>query len=84
MEDNERDRFDCGYDAGTIVDGIVQQDPGTKQYILVDEDGKAFNPQRVLETLVGKRVRMTMVSFEAMENLERMYEAAQAAMGKPD
>jgi hypothetical protein len=84
MEDNERDRFDYGYDAGTIVDGEVKLDAGTGQYVLVDDDGKVFNPQRVLETLVGKKVRMTMVSFEAMENMEHMYAAAQAAMGKPD
>jgi hypothetical protein len=78
------DRFAYGYDAGNIVDGIVERDADTGEYVLVDEDGERFSPQQALSTLVGKKVRMTMVSFDAMEDMAKMYEAAQAAMGKPD
>jgi hypothetical protein len=75
------DRYSYGYDAGNIVDGVVCRDPETKICIIVDEDGEEFNPQTVLETLVGKKVRMTMISFEALENMEKIYEAA---VGKAD
>jgi len=78
------DRFAHGYDAGNIVDGIVERDSVTGEYILVDEDGERFNPQRALAMLLGKKVRMTMVSFDALEEMGKMYEAARAAMGKPD
>lgn len=84
MTDDNDDRFAYGFDAGNIVDGIVQKDPVTGEFFLVDDDGEKFNPQRALATMVGKRVRMTMVSFEALENLEKMYLAAQAALGKSD
>jgi len=84
MADNDKDRFAYGFDAGNIVDGTVQRDPVTGEYILVDEDGERFNPQRALATMVGKKVRVTMVSFEALEDMGKMYAAAQAALGKPD
>ena len=70
--DNDRDRFAHGYDAGTIVDGEVRQDPNTGEYVLVDEDGVAFSPQALLKSLAGKRVRFTCISFEAMENIEKI------------
>lgn len=78
------DRFSYGYDAGNIIDGVVQKDPETGDFVLVDDDGEKFNPRRALETLVGKKVRLTMISFDALEDMSKMYEAAQAAMGKPD
>ena len=83
-DDNDKDRFTYGFDAGNIVDGIVQVDPITGECMLVDDDGEKFYPQKALATMTGKRVRVTMVSFEALENLEKMYTAAQAALGKPD
>jgi hypothetical protein len=70
------DRYSYGYDAGNIIDGVVRQDPDTKMCTIVDEDGEEFVPQAVLETLIGKKVRMTMISFEALENMEKIYEAA--------
>ena len=81
---NDKDRFAYGYDAGNIVEGVVTLDAATGEYILVDEEGDRFNPQKALATLVGKKVRITMISYEALESMEKMYEAAQAAMGKPD
>lgn len=70
--DNERDRNAHGYDAGAIVDGTVVYDEDRKEYVLVDEDGTAFSSQEVLKTLLGKQVRLTCVSFEAIESLEKL------------
>jgi hypothetical protein len=81
--DNDRDRFAYGYDAGVVVDGMVRLNQ-TGVYELVDEDEEIFNPQEALRSLVGKKVRMTMISFEALENMENMYAAAQAAFGKSE
>lgn len=70
--DNDRDRFAHGYDAGAIVDGEVRQDISTGEYVVVDDDGKAFSSQELLRALVGKRVRVTCISFDAMESIEKM------------
>jgi hypothetical protein len=72
MSDNDRDRYTYGYDAGTIVDGVVSIDPSSNRFVLIDEDGEVFDPDSVLRTLIGKKVRMTMISFESMETLERL------------
>jgi len=77
--DNERDRYAHGFDAGNIVDGEVVLDEATGRFVLVDEDGVGFDPQVVLQRLVGKKVRMTIVSFESLIELEDMYEASQQA-----
>lgn len=71
--DNDRDRQAYGYDAGVIVDGVVTSDPDTKMLVLVDEDGVAFDPQAVLQDLLGHKVRLTMISFEAIDNMENFY-----------
>jgi hypothetical protein len=70
--DNSRDRKQYGYDAGNIVDGVVTSDPSTGELVLVDEDGIAFSSQSVLRELLGKKVRMTIVSFESIEELEKL------------
>ena len=70
--DNSRDRKQYGYDAGNIVDGVVTTDPSTGELVLVDEDGIAFSSQSVLRELLGKKVRMTIVSFESIEELEKL------------
>lgn len=75
------DRFVYGFDAGNIIDGTVQKDPETGDFILIDEEGVKFNPQAALKTLDGKKIRMTMISFEALDDMEEMYKAAQAALG---
>lgn len=79
--DNTRDRFSHGFDAGLIVDGEVQQDPDTGEFVVVDEDGKGFSSQSLLKLLLGKRVRLTCISFDAMEDAQRILEAAQAREG---
>lgn len=70
--DNDRDRYANGFDAGTIVDGEVRQDPDTGEYVVVDEDGRAFSSQALLRALAGKNVRLTCISFDAMESIEKM------------
>ncbi len=75
--DNDRDRLEHGFDAGQIVDGTVVLDPVTQRFVLVDEDGKGFDPQVVLQSLQGKQIRLTIVSFEAMETIESMLRSSQ-------
>lgn len=76
--DNERDRNAHGYDAGNIVDGTVTLDPEKGEYVLLDDDGVAFSTQSFLAGQVGKKVRLTCISFEAMETIEKMIEASKA------
>lgn len=74
---NDTDRFSGGFDAGEIQDGIVSLDGETGNYVLVDEDGRIFDIQMALSTLVGKQIRCTIVSLEAMEQMEKMMLKAQ-------
>lgn len=76
--DNDRDRYAYGYDAGQIIDGTVSFDEKLNRFVVVDDDGVAFDPQRALQDLVGKKIRMTMVSFESMEEMEKLLAAAAA------
>lgn len=78
------DRFAYGYDAGNIIDGVVKKDEETGELILVDDDGDVFRPVQALESLLEKKVRVTIISFDALQSMEELYAAAQAAMGKPD
>jgi hypothetical protein len=75
--DNERDRNTHGYDAGLIVDGIVQKSLNTGTYVIVDDEGVGFDPQAVLAGLEGKKVRVTIISFEAIESITDMVKKAQ-------
>ncbi len=75
--DSERERHQYGYDAGNIIDGDVVYDEERKEYVVVDDDGLAFSTQDLLKTLVGKKVRLTCISFEAIEDLEKMLIASQ-------
>lgn len=75
-EDNEGDRFAYGYDAGNIIDGVVKWDSVSGRYGIVDEDDVWFFPDSVLETLRDKKVRFTLISFEAIEDLEKMMKAS--------
>jgi hypothetical protein len=70
--DNERDRLQYGYDAGNIVDGVVQYDPETKEYVIVDEAGVGFSTQALLKELETKKIRFTCVSFESIENIQKL------------
>jgi len=65
-------REQLGYDAGHILDGEVVLDEERGEHVLVDDEGQAFSTQDLLKSLAGKKVRLTCVSFEAIENLERM------------
>jgi hypothetical protein len=70
--DQDRDRFESGFDAGSIVDGLVTYDPDRGEYVITDEDGKSFSSQGLLKSLVGRKVRMTCISFEAMEEIQKL------------
>ncbi len=76
--DNERDRYAHGYDAGTIVDGVVTEHDG--ELILVDDEGIAFSPKEVLTGLVGKKTRMTIISFESLESIEQLVKDANSKL----
>ena len=70
--DNDRDRAQYGYDAGNIIDGDVVLDPERNEHVIVDDEGVAFSVQDLLKSLVGKKIRLTCISFEAIENIEKM------------
>jgi hypothetical protein len=75
--DNERDRHAQGYDAGTIVEGTVHFDANLYRHVIMDDDGKGFDPESVLAGLVGEKVRIVIVSFKAIENVEKLLQEAQ-------
>lgn len=70
--DNSRDSKQYGYDAGYVVDGIVSINAETGEFILIDEDGVGFSSQEVLKSLIGKKVRITMISHESMEEIQKL------------
>jgi len=71
MIDNERDRFKYGYDAGLIIDGEVVLDEDG-DISIVDEDGLCLSIKGHLKTLVGKKVRLTVISTDAIQMIEDM------------
>ena len=75
--DNERDRMKFGFDAGNIIDGVVTTNPETGEFVVVDDEGLAFSTQELLKSLLGKKVRITCISFEAIETIERLMLAQQ-------
>ena len=75
--DNERDRLEYGYDAGTIIDGEVKYDTSINEYVVVDDDGVAFSVQFLLKSLLDKKIRLTCISFESIENIQKMLLASQ-------
>lgn len=77
--DNERDRLKYGYDAGNIIDGKVVWDENTKEYVILDDEGTAFSSQSLLKSLHGKKVRLTCISFESIENIQKMLLSASDA-----
>lgn len=74
--DNDRDRFQYGYDAGTIVEGTVTWNESLNRFVIVDDNKVGFDPQVVLQKLDGKQIRMTIISFEAMETIENLMSQA--------
>lgn len=77
--DNERDRHSYGFDVGNIVDGVVTKDEETGRYVIVDEDGIGFDVLLALKSLVGEKVRVTMISFKSMIDLGDIYDASENA-----
>lgn len=73
----DTDQFVAGFDAGNILDGKVQLDPDTGEWVVVDDDGYAFSLQKALEKLKGERVRVTCISMRAMDTLQKMLEKSQ-------
>jgi predicted PilT family ATPase len=67
-------------DAGVIIDGEVSKNSETGELSITDDDGDVFYPERVLSSLVGKKVRMTVISFEALESMENVYKSALSSM----
>jgi hypothetical protein len=70
--DNSRDRFSYGYDAGVIIDGEVVYDENKREYVIMDDDGIAFSSQSVLSGLLGQKVRITCITLESIENIQKM------------
>lgn len=68
--DNDRDRFVHGFDAGQIVDGVVSVIDGS--LIIVDDDGVGYDVSHTLQTLAGQRVRLTVITMEAIDNIGKM------------
>lgn len=69
---NDEDSDKYGYDAGNIVDGTVVYDTDREEYVIQNSDGVAFSSQDFLKFNLGKDVRMTCISFEAIEIIEKM------------
>ena len=80
--DNVRDSKSHGEDWGIIVEGSVVQDEETKEFVLLDEDGKAFSPQEYLKRLSGKNVRFTCISMESAVKMEEMLKSLQVQQGQ--
>lgn len=70
--DNVRDSKSYGYDSGVIVEGKVVLDEEKKEYVVVDDDGKAFSTQDFLKSHVGRGVRFTCIDMESAEKIEEM------------
>lgn len=70
----DSDQYVAGFDAGNILDGKVEKDPDTGEWVIVDDDGLAFSLQKALEKLQGERVRVTCISMRSMETLQQMLE----------
>lgn len=68
----DENQFLSGFDAGSIMDGTITQDPDTKEWVIVDDDGFAYSLQKALSQYDGKKVRMTCVSLEAMDYLQKL------------
>ncbi len=70
----EEDQFANGFDAGQIQEGVVTMDPVTGEFVIVGDDGLAFSIQSALRKLEGKKVRLTCISMQSMDLLQKMLE----------
>lgn len=79
--DNVRDSKSYGYDSGVIVEGKVVLDEDKNEFVVVDDDGKAFSTQDFLKSHLGRSVRFTCIDMESAEHIEKMLQNLQA--GQP-
>lgn len=75
--DNNRSHDLHGFDAGRIVDGTVVYHDVLNRYVIVDDDGIGFDIQPVFKELTGKKVRLTLISFESMDEIEKILKSLQ-------
>lgn len=75
--DNVRDSQSHGQEWGMIVEGKVVQDPDTKEWVLLDEDGVGFSPQEYLKRYAGKDVRFTCIPMEDAQRMEDLLKSMQ-------
>jgi len=64
---------------GHILEGVVERDPITGRFqIMTVENGRAKTQDvtELLESYVGKEVRLTLASFESLATIAQMVEAA--------
>ncbi len=60
---------------GTLLEGVIERDPLTGDYHLVTEEGgvaKIHTMQELLAKYDGKEVRLTLASFEDLEQLAEL------------
>lgn len=61
------------YDFGLVVDGKVVYKEDTKEYVVVDEhDNITYSVQDILKSNVGKTVRLTCISMESLDEIEKL------------
>ena len=69
-------------DFGHLVEGVVEQDPMSDRYVIRTqlEDGsvRVFDPQEALGRYVGREVRLTLVTFDAINEIAEFLEHSQA------
>jgi hypothetical protein len=70
--DNARDSKSHGADWGVIVEGSVVHDVDRGEFVLLDDEGKAFSTQEFLKAHAGKTVRLTCIDMESAEKMEEM------------
>jgi hypothetical protein len=80
--DNVRDSKSHGADWGVIVEGSVVHDVEKGEFVLLDEDGKAFSTQDFLKAHSGKTVRFTCIDMESAEKMEEMLKGLQVQNGQ--
>ena len=64
-------------DIGHLVEGVVETDPLTGLCYIAQTNGSQitrFDVQEALKKLQGQEVRLTLVTFEAINNLANLLE----------
>lgn len=69
-------RFEAAGGSGMIFTGKVVVDPKRMRPVLVDPDGAAYDVIDDLKALVGKDVRVTVISVESVALIEQALENA--------